>query len=524
MANIPRKLNAKENLKASWLNQMRDYVASITPRGDSKTTAVNVTPGGSTIRALSKKGGVSANDKYEGYFKVTNSSTEVQRLNIATGVCLINDTWFTVATDDIPITSSGYIYLESEYTPAVEDDAGNIMTNGVVNTPVFLFSAGIPTYSDTHFRVIITDVTFASDVITGFIQQNHGQIAGYIMDKLAKDVLDNAEMNDKLAEIFCNTYNSGCTDGKCTSKGNKVTKSGTKSEVDTEIAKYDQDGVDIACKSKESGTYNGGQCGSGKIYDAKPLDTEDGTAFTQTVYYCCCEDAPDEEEECVTCSEQNATCNDPAHPDCEARGTATQSAVYVSYSDCSRNRNYATSASALDKACRDIDTGDPNTGYYYCCHTSSADCTGSGESWTYTRSLCCCVADCSSAGGTDLRTVLSGSVTSPIGGWFSDTNGRPVDSNSSAWKTTPVGTWTNYYPCARNVRQTSTPAHGAYSSTMYFNGDRYAGTHSEWRTVSSGVTVTLCAIQFTGDPDVEASPGIPPGISWTCKLEEMKET
>ena len=432
-------------------------------------------------------------DTYKGYFKVTNSSTtKVQQLNIAEGVCLINDTWFTVATDDVPITASGYIYLESEYTPAVEDDVGNIMTNGVVNTPVFLFSAGIPTYSDTHFRVIIATVTTVTTVtteggeeievesITGFIQQNHGMILGYIFDKLAEDISESEAMDKRFAEVFCNTYNSICTGGKCSSKGNTVEKTvtreqttgilegdteeqkrgKTRAQVSTEIAKYTQTGVDIACKSKESGTYNGGQCGSGKIYDAKPLNAINsaGTTYSQTIFYCCCEDAPDEEEECVTCSEQNATCIDPAHPDCEARGTATQSAVYASYPACTRNRNYATSSSALDKACRDLDTGDPNTGYYYCCHTSSSDCTGSDESWTYTRSLCCCIADCDST--TEKRIAFETTFSAPDAGGIED----------AGWLLTNVGKWTNPYPCTRHVKIYDNAAY-SFQSRIWINGD-----------------------------------------------------
>jgi len=383
--NIPRKLS-REKLHASWLNQLRDYAISITPHGDSKTTAVNRVPGGSTIRSILKKGGVTGNDKYEGYFKASNASdSEDQILGITFGESIINDQWFTVPSSGVIITVSGYVYFQSEYTPPVTNDFGDIVVEGIVGTPVILLSEELPVYSDLHYREIIAEVTFADSKITGFTQISHSMIIGDIFDKLTEDVLNDEEREKKLAENHCAT-SSDCneTSNGCKRHGDMVELEGTLEEVNSEFTTFSSN-VNAKCKSLGSDDDQerfSGSCGT--IYMVEALNSVDGANYTKKFFYCCCEKGTEDElTKCESCSEQNDVCE---HGDCEAVESKT-STSYPDYETCIKNQTGSLSTASIEKYCSGIEE-------YIgaCCVQVTSTCSedASLKNFSFSFIPCCC--------------------------------------------------------------------------------------------------------------------------------------
>ena len=340
-------------------------------------------------------------DTYKGYFKVTNSSTtEVQQLGISSGECVIGDIWFTILESDTTITNNGFLYIESEYTPPVPNDFGDIVVEGIVGTPVILLSEELPEYSDLHYREIIAEVTFASNVITGFTQISHSMIIGSIYDKTKDDLdaEDGGALDKALADIHCATASScNSTSSGCKRHGNMITLTGKQEDtivegetvkgVTSQYAEYDSGTqLDAKCKalgaSTDTALYSE-SCGT--VYDVEELNSEDGVTFTRKLFYCCCEKGSgDEATGCNVCSEQNADCE---HGDC-AESTQKVSSSFQDYKACLRSQTGALSTASIDKYCASLE------GYIdSCCIKDIIQCATPEEmpnQFVYKYTPCCC--------------------------------------------------------------------------------------------------------------------------------------
>jgi len=358
---LPRRLNRKEKLEAAWLNKLRDHIVSITPRGNSKNVMVNRASGGSTISLINQaKTASNKSSAYAGYFLCTLASTTT--MTVASGECLINNSWFTVAEDTKTISESGYIYLNANYTAPVLDEYDNIVTAGSIDTPTIETSASLPTYSDSKFQVIIAEVTFAASAITDFIQEQHGMLLGFLFDDMSDnlndDILD--EIEQQQADQYCRTQ-SGCT---------YDISGSSRSSVDTIVTNM-SDTEDSTTRDDYATGLDGGMwqesCG---YYTARDNTTEDGVTYNARMYICGCNATEDDSvDELTDCAENNDDCFD---EDCEEQ-TVMTSDTLGDETSCINAKNARSTPDGLGEICTTYDG--EKTYWKACGKKDTTECT-----------------------------------------------------------------------------------------------------------------------------------------------------
>ena len=118
-------------------------------------------------------------DTYNGYFKLINTSDDDDQKikivygydidNAKCGYATINGTVFDIDVDELVITATAYIYLQSVYDTVAE-------TTG---TPTIEQSASFPTYEENKFKRFLGNAYYADSKITGKpVQQQFGAING----------------------------------------------------------------------------------------------------------------------------------------------------------------------------------------------------------------------------------------------------------------------------------------------------------------------------------------------------------
>jgi hypothetical protein len=172
-----------DKIGVSWLCKLLDCVeyAMHFPIGDGKTTYRR----GNTVHGIPQSRGASENtggDSYNGMFKVIDvSDGETQKLKIVDGFAdvpetysyagdaLINDAIATnIAAKEFTITGNSFIYLIVYLSTF-----GNIVAN------IEKFDAK-QDYELSKSKTLISRVKFADNKITGFSQEQHGPVIGYI--------------------------------------------------------------------------------------------------------------------------------------------------------------------------------------------------------------------------------------------------------------------------------------------------------------------------------------------------------
>lgn len=191
----PERFKTGETLKKDigWkLNLLVDFVKSLVPHGDSSTVFVKHTGNGSFFSAKrgGGGGGGGAGEVYDGYFKITNTSTDEEpyKLTVSFGRVQINDIQFEINEADIVLSEADFpAEEEAEGYPAtfIYLDFDYDASTGIASNPTVEYteSDGAFPQDDADSIMILLAIakwTPADEEnparITDIIQQNYGMI------------------------------------------------------------------------------------------------------------------------------------------------------------------------------------------------------------------------------------------------------------------------------------------------------------------------------------------------------------
>jgi hypothetical protein len=398
MALIPTRINKDQIITAQWLNRLLDFTKSNEVVG-SNYIQVSSLAGKKSIRlnedAIRKIAASSNSNLYDGFFKVTK--TAALQITVAAGIIEVNNDWFAVSETQVAVVASGGIVLEAHYVPAVEDDYGNITTEGYIGSIGYTKYVGsLPTKADNLFQTVICTYTITDSVISEVIQQNHGMVNGALFDALPAS--DEEELEDAIeeaqAEAYCRTQ-TGCDEGNdCRSTGAYDISGTSRAEVDTIIANMESE--DSQYRDNYTTDLDGGMfvksCGTFTTLDNTSID---GSTYFARMYVCGCRvDEDDTISEVSECVDANSLCVGTAI--CTEE-TIRTSEAFADETTCMNARNARLTQTGLDEICATYDEG-ADTYYKACGHKDTTECThsqtGEGEDivhrWDFTTYPCCC--------------------------------------------------------------------------------------------------------------------------------------
>jgi len=177
----PSGTNWITKIDPAWIQKLLACVgyAMTHPRGDGVTI---LTQDGGTLRARQPPASAPGSaGGYTGYFKAVGSKTvdgETTTLKVKVidgsnpsapicGYAIISGELFAVASAELTVTGSGFIFLKATMSGTGE--------SAVISTPVFEFQGTYPALDANIVRALISRVTI-SDSSMKITQEQHGEI------------------------------------------------------------------------------------------------------------------------------------------------------------------------------------------------------------------------------------------------------------------------------------------------------------------------------------------------------------